>query len=100
MLLFKMSLSCGMIPPLSDFMMAVLSHYGIQVGHLSPGAICYIAVFAHLCEMFVGVRPSVGLFRHFFSMRTHNTQAIWGACNFHLHPDGYINHRLPAKFEH
>jgi hypothetical protein len=28
-----------------------------------------VAIFVHLCEMFVGVRPSVRLFRRFFVMK-------------------------------
>jgi hypothetical protein len=31
-----------------------------------PHSILQVAIFAHLCKMFVGVAPSTSLFRHFF----------------------------------
>jgi hypothetical protein len=37
--------------------------------HLSPNSITLVAIFIHFCKMFVGVRPSVRLFWHFFVMK-------------------------------
>jgi hypothetical protein len=37
--------------------------------HLSPNFITLVVIFVHLCEMFVGVRPSVRLFRRFFILK-------------------------------
>ena len=59
----------GMLPPFSDFFMAVLEAFGLHMLHLHPNADMILATFAHACEAFVGVMPSVALFRHFFMPR-------------------------------
>uniref|UniRef100_A0A453P9W4 Transposase (putative) gypsy type domain-containing protein n=1 Tax=Aegilops tauschii subsp. strangulata TaxID=200361 RepID=A0A453P9W4_AEGTS len=59
----------GLVPPFSDFFYAILSHYRIHALHLQPISILVLAIFAFYCEAFVDVRPSVALFRHFFSLR-------------------------------
>jgi hypothetical protein len=41
---------------------------------MSPHSITLVAIFTHFCEMFVGVRPSVRLFRWFYVMRLVNRQ--------------------------
>jgi hypothetical protein len=45
----------------------LLEFYRLQ--HLSPNSITLVAIFVHLCEMFVGVWPSVRLFRRFVVMK-------------------------------
>jgi hypothetical protein len=59
----------GLVLPLSSFFLMLLEFYGLQLQHLSPNSITLVAIFVHLCEMFVGVRPSVRLFRRFFVMK-------------------------------
>jgi hypothetical protein len=58
-----------LVPPLSSFFLTLLEYYGLQLQHLSPNSITLVAIFVHLYEMFVGVRPSVQLFRCFFVMK-------------------------------
>jgi hypothetical protein len=58
----------GLVPPLSSFLM-LLEYYGLQLQHLSPNSIALVAIFIRLCEMFVGVRPLVRLFRRFFMLK-------------------------------
>jgi hypothetical protein len=58
-----------LVPPLSSFFLTLLEYYELQLQHLSPNSITLVAIFVHLCEMFVGVRPSVWLFRRFFIMK-------------------------------
>jgi hypothetical protein len=62
----------GLVPPLSSFLM-LLEYYGLQLHHLSPNSIALVAIFVHLCEMYVGVRPSVRLFRCFFVLKAVST---------------------------
>jgi hypothetical protein len=62
----------GLVSPLSSFLV-LLEHYRPQVQHLSPHSITLVAIFAHFCEMFVRVRPSVRLFR-FHVLRPVNKQ--------------------------
>jgi hypothetical protein len=59
----------GLVPPLSSFFLTLVEHYGLQLQHLSPHSITLVVIFVHLCEMFVGVRSSVHLFRRLFMMK-------------------------------
>jgi hypothetical protein len=59
----------GLVPPLSSFFLTLLEYYGLQLQHFSPNSIALVVIFVHLCEMFVGVRPSVWLFRCFFVLK-------------------------------
>jgi hypothetical protein len=59
----------GLVPPLSSFFLTLLEYYGLQLQHLSPNSIALVAIFIHLCEMYVGVRPSVRLFQCFFVLK-------------------------------
>jgi hypothetical protein len=56
----------GLIPPFSRFFHEVLDFYEIHALHLAPNAVMTLAIFAHLCEMFIGVRPTMRLFQSFF----------------------------------
>jgi hypothetical protein len=59
----------GLVLPLFSFFLTLLEYYGLQLLHLSPNSIALVAIFVHLCEMYVGVRPSVQLFRRFFVLK-------------------------------
>jgi hypothetical protein len=59
----------GLVPPLSSFFLTMQEYYRLQLHHLSPNSIALVATFIHLCEMYVGVRPSVWLFRCFFVLK-------------------------------
>jgi hypothetical protein len=54
---------------LLSFIPALLEYYNIQQAHLHSKSLTTIAVFGFSCEAFMGVRPSVALFRHFWCMR-------------------------------
>jgi hypothetical protein len=58
----------GLVPPLSSFL-TLLEYYGLQLQYLSPNSITLVAIFVHLYEMYVGVRPSVRLFQRFFMLK-------------------------------
>jgi hypothetical protein len=66
---FVHSVYAGLVPPFFDFFNAILSHYQIHALHLQPNSVLLLSIFAFFCEAFVGVLPSVALFRHFFSLR-------------------------------
>jgi hypothetical protein len=59
----------GLVPPLSSFFLTLLEYYGLQLQHLSRNTIALVAIFIHLCEMYVGVRPSVWLFWRCFVLK-------------------------------
>src|SRR5512141_1110877 len=46
----------GLIPSFSRFFHEVLDFYEIHALHLAPNAVMTLAIFAYLCEMFIGVR--------------------------------------------
>jgi hypothetical protein len=64
--LFVSYLSCGLALPISPFFLLLLEELGLQLQHIMPHSILQAAIFAHLCEMFVGVEPCTSLFHHFF----------------------------------
>ena len=56
----------GLLPPFSAFFIAILEAFGLHMLHLHPNAVMILASFKYACEAFVGVMPSVALFRHYF----------------------------------
>ena len=40
--------------------------YGFHLLDFTPNAMATMAIFAHLCENFIGVNPNVDLFWHYF----------------------------------
>ena len=46
--------------------------YGFHLLDFTPNAMACMAIFAHLCENFVGVTPNVDLFRNYFFPRVQN----------------------------
>jgi hypothetical protein len=70
---FSSYVLAGLMSPLSSFLV-LLEHYRLQLQHLSSYSITLVAVFIHFCEMFVGVRLSVHLFRWFHVLRPVNKQ--------------------------
>jgi hypothetical protein len=53
--LFVSYLSCGLALPISPFFLLLLEELGLKLQHLTPHSILQVAIFAHLCGMFMGV---------------------------------------------
>jgi hypothetical protein len=53
----------------SSFFLMLLENYGLQLHHLMPHSLTLVAIFVHLCEMYVIMRPFVRLFQLFFALR-------------------------------
>jgi hypothetical protein len=79
----------GLVPLMSSFFLTLLEYYGLQLQHLSPNSIALVAIFVHLCEMYVGVRPSVRLFWCFFVLKAASTRPP-------LITGHYFQHRTPG----
>ncbi|KAE8767588.1 hypothetical protein D1007_61023 [Hordeum vulgare] len=62
------ALLSGVLPPLSRFLISVLSHYQIRALHLDPSSLVLLSAFTFLCEAFVGLTPFVALVFHFLSL--------------------------------
>jgi hypothetical protein len=64
--LFVPYISCGLVLPISPFFLLLLEEFGLQLQHLTPHSILQVAIFVHLCEMFMWVPACTSLFRQFF----------------------------------
>nr|CAE03901.2 OSJNBb0026I12.9 [Oryza sativa Japonica Group] len=85
----------GLVPPFSSFFMDVLEFYDLQMAHLTPNAVMTLVIFAHLCEMFIGVRPSLRLFWWFFTVQPVSPPSVVGGCYFQ--PRGpVLNRYIPC----
>jgi hypothetical protein len=87
----------GLVPPLSSFL-TLLEYYGLQLQHLSPNSITLVAIFVHLCEMYVGVRPSVRLFQRFFVLKAAGTRPpLIGDHYFQCRTPGHARYIAPIS---
>jgi hypothetical protein len=88
----------GLVPPLSSFFLTRLEYYGLQLQHLSPNSIALVAIFVHLCEMYVGVRPSVWLFRRFFVLKAASPRPpLIGGHYFQHRMSGHARYITPVS---
>jgi hypothetical protein len=53
--------------PTSRFMRAILHVYGVELHNLSPNSISQAAIFAAVCEGYLGIDPHWDLWTHLFS---------------------------------
>jgi hypothetical protein len=53
--------------PASRFMRAILHVYGVELHNLSPNSISQVAIFAAVCEGYLGIAPHWDLWTHLFS---------------------------------
>jgi hypothetical protein len=101
--LFVSYLSCGLALPISPFFLLLLEELDLQLQHLTPHSILQAAIFAHLCEMFVGVAPYTSLFRHFFVLvKSEKAKDHLDAYYFQTRPDlagAYISSLGGARWE-
>ena len=65
----------GISLPPSDFLLRVLEFYGVQLHNLPPNSILELSAFVALCEGYLGVRPSLTLFRYYFGIRKNSISA-------------------------
>ena len=84
--IFLHTLYAGLVPPFSSFLMGILEAYRIQLLHLHPNSILILAIFAYLCEAYVGIHPSVDLFRSFYALRNTAPNEELGCVSFRIAP--------------
>jgi hypothetical protein len=88
----------GLVPPLSSFFLTLLEYYGLQLQHLSPNSIALVAIFVHLCEMYVGVRPSVRLFQSFVMLKVVSPRPpLIGGHYFQHRTPGHAHYTTPVS---
>jgi hypothetical protein len=81
---FYHAVLAGLVPPFSPFFLATVDHYQIQALHLHPNSILILSVFAYACEEFVGVMPSMALFRHYNIIRVTARTQNSGCASFRV----------------
>jgi hypothetical protein len=54
--------------PASRFMRALLHYYGVELHNFNPNSIAQAAIFAVVCESFLGINPHWDLWTHLFSV--------------------------------
>lgn len=82
--IFQHCLAAGLVPPFSPFLEAVLAYYQVQLLHLHPNSVLILAIFAYLCEAYLGLKPTVGLFRCFYALRNTAKNERSGCVSFHI----------------
>jgi hypothetical protein len=101
--LFNSYISYGLAPPISSFFLLLLEEFGLQLQHLTPHSILLVSVFVHFMEMFVGVRPCVTIFKHFYALvGSGRSRCAIGAYYFQLRhgmSSSYISAFSSAKWE-
>jgi hypothetical protein len=94
----------GLVLPFSSLFFTLLETYDLQLYHLSPHSIALVAIFVHLYEIYVGVQPSVRLFRLFHVLRYSRKRASPIGGYYFQHrtkgPVVYITALTPSKWDH
>ena len=79
-----------------------MNTYGFRLLDFTPNAVLTMAVFAHLCENFVGVHPNVALFHHFFMPRVERGEPLSGGIAWISRAgkkEAYLEGELRSKWE-
>jgi hypothetical protein len=101
--LFNSYITYGLAPPISSFFLLLLEEFRLQLQHLTPHSILLVSVFVHFMEMFVGVRPYVTIFKHFYALvESGRSRCAIGAYYFQLRhgmSSSYISAFSSAKWE-
>ena len=95
--IFQHCVSAGLVPPFSPFLEAVLAFYQIQLLHLHPNSVLILAIFAYLCEAYLGVEPTVELFRCFYALRSTAKNERSGCVSFRI-VDGMGSVYIPMSW--
>jgi hypothetical protein len=84
----------GLVPSLSSFFLTLLEYYGFQLQHLSINSIALVAIFIHLCEMFIGL----WLFQCFFVLKAvRQRPPLIGDYYFQRRTQGHARYNTPVS---
>jgi len=96
--IFLHTLFAGLVPPFSPFLEEVLEFYQIRLLHLHPNSVLILAIFAYLCEAYLGVKPSVAFFRCFYALRSSAQSERSGCVSFRI-ADGMGGVYIPMSWD-
>ena len=81
--------------PIHPFLRGLLEFYGLQLHHLTPASILYIAGSVALCELFLGIEPHFALWKRLFCLvpRSHggSIYQVGGAEIWRIAGTGYLS---------
>jgi hypothetical protein len=81
--LFRSFCERGFAEPASQFFQDLLWSYQLELHHLTPNGVSYIAIFAHFFEAFLGLEPSIEFFQYLFHVKPQpslpNIRVVGGA---------------------
>jgi hypothetical protein len=75
--------------PASRFMRALLHYYGVELHNFNPNSIAQAAIFAAVCEGFLGIDPHWDLWTHLFSAELFTSTTEAKKVCMAVRPDGY-----------
>jgi hypothetical protein len=70
----------GFVLPASDFLWRFLDHFHLQPHHIGANAMMTLAAFVTLYEAYLGIWPSVELFRRLIYFKTKTVDSIPVVC--------------------
>jgi hypothetical protein len=91
--------------PASRFMWALLHYYGVELHNFNPNSIAQAAIFAAICEGFLGIDPHWDLWLHLFTaeffaltMEAKKVRMVVraGGCTLQLRP-GRVQQYIPVS---
>jgi hypothetical protein len=56
----------GIRLPASNFMWALPNYYGVELHNFNPNSIAPTAIYATICEGYLGIKPHLDLWLHLF----------------------------------
>jgi hypothetical protein len=62
--------------PTSDFLGSFLHEYGVQLQHLPPNVVSWLAGFIIVCEAFLWIAPNKDLFWRVLEVKTRNVHGF------------------------
>jgi hypothetical protein len=70
----------GFALPTSNFLRQFLDHFHLQLHHIGANAMMTLGAFATLCKAYLGIWPSVELFRRLLYFKTQTADSILVTC--------------------
>ncbi|XP_022680442.1 uncharacterized protein LOC111256491 [Setaria italica] len=88
----------GLAVPTSNFFKGILEYYNLQLVPLNPNGVLHMAIFVHLCEVYLGVLPSLDLFKKLFRCKPQpnaNRTEVFNGAGFQLrNSSAYLEYDL------
>lgn len=103
-IVFRVFFERGLDLPCCSFFRGLLFYYGLELVNLNPNSILHIAIFIHLCESFLLIRPHFQLFQCPFTLgplpNNRQRTAIGGVGIQICNTSQYNNINLPTTIPH